>query len=115
MDQENKRDRLELVENMLKKNPKDVFLNYAAALEYLKRDKRNKAKETFKQVLKLDETYVGAYYQLGKIFEEEDNLKKAIKIYQKGRQIAEKQKDQKSFGELTEALMILDEDFDGSM
>lgn len=115
MEQEHKRDRLELVENMLKKNPKDVFLNYAAALEYLKRERIEKAQEFFSRVIEIDKNYVPAYYQLGKIYEQHDQVSKAIVTYQKGRTIASKQDDQKTLGELTEALMILDEDFDGSL
>jgi len=109
-----KRDRLELVEDMLKKNPKDVFLNYAAALEYLNINELDKASDLFTNVIQLDKKYVGAYFQLGKIFESQSQDQKAIDIYTKGCNIAREINDQKSLGELTEALMILDEDYDGA-
>jgi lipopolysaccharide biosynthesis regulator YciM len=110
-----KRDRLVLVVDMLKKNPKDVFLNYAAALEYLKVNETEKASKTFAKVIELDKNYVGAYYQLGKIYENNNELSKAIKIYQQGCEVAREQNDQRSLGELSEALMMLDEDFNGAL
>ena len=44
--------RLELIEEMLHKNPKDSFLNYAAALEYNKRGEDNKAVELLERIIK---------------------------------------------------------------
>ncbi len=105
--------RLELIEDMLRKNPKDVFLNYAAALEYYKLGEIEKAIDTLENLLRIDKKYLGAYYQLGQFYEEVEKTKKAIEVYRKGRSIAEELKDEKTFGELTEALMILDDDFEG--
>ena len=108
-----KRDRLKLIEEMLATNSDDPFLNYAAALEYNKLGARDKSIEILKSIVQNHETYLGAYYQLGKLLEEEDNLEEAIQVYRKGREIALQQDNQKTLGELTEALMLIDDEFDG--
>tara|TARA_Y100000813_G_scaffold182315_1_gene151949 strand:- start:193 stop:525 length:333 start_codon:yes stop_codon:yes gene_type:complete len=104
--------RLELIEDMLKKSPKDSFLNYAAALEYRKNGDDEKALHLMEKLLDRDPEYLGAYYQLGKLYEERNETEKAITTYRAGKEIAKKQNDQKTIGELTEALMFLDEDAD---
>lgn len=103
-------ERLDLIKKMLKKSPKDTFLNYAAALEYEKQGDKSTAIELIERVLDIDEKYLGAYYKLGKLYEEQALPEKAINIYRKGKEIAKSTNDQKTIGELTEALMFLDED-----
>ena len=102
--------RIELINEMLQKEPNDPFLNYALALEYVKCDKGDQAIGLIEKILKKDANYLGAYYQLGKLYEESDQLDKAIRIYQKGMKIAEDQAHEKTIGELSEALMLLGAD-----
>ena len=104
--------RLELIEEMLQKNPSDSFLNYAAALEYNKLGADDKAVVLLEKIIKTDPDYLGAYYKLGKLYEEQNKTKKAINVYKSGKVVAKKQNDMKTIGELTEALMILDADED---
>ena len=110
-----KRDRIKLIEEMLATNNEDPFLNYAAALEYNKLGERKKAIKILEGIIKVTPDYLGGYYQLGKLFEEENKNKKAIAVYKKGRKIATVQQNQKTLGELNEALMLIDDDFDGSL
>lgn len=109
-----KRDRIKLIEDMLSSNSKDPFLNYAAALEYSKLGDITKSIKLLKGIVKNNPEYLGAYYQLGKHLESQDELNEAIVIYRKGCKVASEQKNQKTLGELTEALMLVDDDFDGS-
>lgn len=109
-----KQDRIKLIEEMLGKNPEDTFLNYAAALEYRKYGQTDKAKKLFEKIKTNDPKYLPVYYQLGKLYEEGNNTKKAVEIYKKGIAVAKEQEDNKTMGELSEALLILDEDFEGS-
>lgn len=103
--------RIELLLQMLKENPEDVFLNYAYALEQIKEGKQVEAEALLKKVLTIDESYLAAYYQLGKIYEQNQNSSDAISIYKKGIEKALVKKDMKTLGELEEALMIIgDED-----
>lgn len=110
-----KRDRIKLIEEMLSTNSEDPFLNYAAALEYNKLGEKRKSIKILEGIVKRSPEYLGAYYQLGKLYEEEDEAVKAIAVYRKGRKIAHEQDNQKTLGELTEALMLIDDEFDGSL
>lgn len=70
--------RLELIEDMLQKSPKDSFLNYAAALEHKKSGNLERAIELMEFLVNNDPNYLGVYYQLGKLYEELQQTKKAI-------------------------------------
>ncbi len=101
--------RLEQIQEMLKNEPNDSFLNYALALEYAKIDEVKKAIELIDELLKRDENYLGAYYQLGKYYEQTEQKQNAILTYQKGILIAKQKNDRKAVGELNEALMQLED------
>jgi Tfp pilus assembly protein PilF len=95
--------------DMLKKEPVDVFLNYALALEYLKKDDREHAEGQLKKVLALDPAYVAAYYQLGKLYEAQNNPGEALRYYHEGRTRAFAQNDRRSAGEFDEAIFLLED------
>ena len=101
--------RLQQIQKMLESEPNDSFLNYALALEYAKANEIKLAIETLEQVIKRDENYLAAYYQLGKYYELINDIRKAIEVYQKGILIAKTQKNTKTLGELNEALMMLED------
>lgn len=105
------KERLKMIEDMLGKNPTDTFLNYAAALECKKFGKVARAQKLLEHIIVLDEKYLAVYYQLGKIYEENGEIKKAIETYKKGINIAKEQDDSKTQGELAEALLMLDEEW----
>jgi tetratricopeptide (TPR) repeat protein len=105
--------RLELIAEMLVKNPDDTFLNYAAALEYKKDNEPKKAIRIFKKIIEQDPEYLATYYQLGKLLEGEGKVDEAIEVYKKGKVLARKKKDVKAVGELSEALLILGSDEEG--
>jgi tetratricopeptide (TPR) repeat protein len=99
---------MELIAEMLEKNPDDTFLNYAAALEHKKDKKLTKAIKIFKKIIEQDPEYLATYYQLGKLLEETGKAAEALKVYKKGHLLAVKKNDIKAMGELSEALLILD-------
>lgn len=101
--------RLEQIQEMLKSEPADSFLNYALALEYAKINDVRKAIELLEALLARDENYLGAYYQLGKYYEQLEQKNKAVETYQNGASIAQKQKNKKALGELNEALWMLED------
>ena len=101
--------RLSQIEEMLKNEPNDSFLNYALALEYAKLENVKKAIELIEALLIRDEEYLGAYYQLGKYYEEIQNQEMAISTYKKGVSLAQKKKNNKALGELNEALWMLED------
>ena len=102
--------RLIQIQEMLKSEPNDSFLNYALALEYAKADDFKKAIKLIEALLIRDENYLGAYYQLGNYYEQVEEKHNAINTYTKGISIAKQQKNNKTLGELNEALLMLEED-----
>lgn len=101
-------DRLKMIETMLETNPRDSFLHYAAALEHQKNGELNQAVKILKTIIKNDPDYLASYYQLGKLLEDRNKVEEAIEVYKAGKDIARKQNDSKTLGELSEALMLLD-------
>ena len=101
--------RLSQIEEMLKSEPNDSFLNYALALEYAKANDVAKAIQFIETLLSKDENYLGAYYQLGKYYEQIQDIPKAISTYTKGTEVAKKIKNNKALGELNEALWMLED------
>jgi len=104
--------RLILIEQMLKKNPNDDFLLYAAALEHHKTGSLEKAIELLSRLRDRSPDYLGTYYQLGSYFEQLGDDDRAVEAYQAGIPVARSQGDIKTIGELTEALMLLDAEYE---
>ena len=103
--------RLQKIEEMLREDPNDAFLQYAAALEYEKSGNTVKAIQVITALLEHEPGYLGAYYQLGSMYESANQNDRAIEIYRAGIELADQQKDVKAKRELSEALMLLlDED-----
>lgn len=107
-------ERLKSIEKMLESNSNDSFLNYAAALEYHKFGQMDKSIKLLEKLIKQDPKYLGSYYQLGKFYEEKNMMTKAIATYRKGLPVAKELNDHKTQGELSEALMFIDEKYDGT-
>jgi tetratricopeptide (TPR) repeat protein len=103
-------DRIDQISEMLAKDPKDTFLRYALALEYDKKGDSETAINLINELLERSPEYLGAYYKLGQLFEEKDEMAKAIAIYKKGIILAEANKDNKAKGELNEALWLIDDE-----
>lgn len=101
--------RFQQIQEMLKNEPYDSFLNYALALEYAKINNLKEAIDLIEAVLLRDENYLGAYYQLGSYYEQVGQYKNAIAVYKKGVVIAQQQQNRKTLGELNEALMIAED------
>jgi len=99
--------RLQQIQEMLKSEPNDSFLNYALALELAKSNDIKKSIEVIETLLDRESNYLGAYYQLGKSYEQINDSKKAIDAYSRGITIAKQQNNKKAEHELTEALFIL--------
>ncbi len=88
---------------MLRTNPGDSFLQHALSLEYLKLGEEKAAADLFRNVLKEDENYVGSYYQLAKLLEQQDRLEEAKSVYEKGMLKAKEAGDQHAYNELRAA------------
>ena len=84
----------------MKTADKDSFLQHALALEYIKIGKEEDARQLFNEILKREPTYIGSYYHLGKLLERTGDAHKALKVYQRGMEMAEAAKDHHSYSEL---------------
>lgn len=101
--------RIEQLLLLLKAEPEDSFLNYALALEYAKQDELSKAIAIIESVLKKTPDYLGAYYQLGQLYEQNNQISKAIACYKKGIEIAQFQQNKKTLSELNQALFLVED------
>lgn len=95
--------------NMLENEPKDVFLNYALAMELLAENNFEEAKIQLEKVLIIKPDYLPCFYQLGQVSEKLSLLNEAIVYYQKGLELAKIQLNMKAMGELNEALWFLED------
>ena len=97
--------RLDQILKMLETHPSDPFLHYATALEYEKLEQNERAIE---KLLLTQSEYLPTYFKTGQLHELIGNNERAIELYLQGRKLARIQKDFKTEGELSEALMLLD-------
>jgi len=105
--------RIEQLQEFLKDDINDSFLKYGLALEYVRVKENDTAKDCFLKLIKEDKNYLASYYQLGKLYESQNEVEKAMGIYKNGIEIAKKIEDAKTLLELQEAynMMIgIDED-----
>jgi Tfp pilus assembly protein PilF len=104
------KDRIKILKTMVGKDAKDLFSNYALAMEYNSAGDFKEAQRILEFIIKTDEKYLAAYYQLGKIFEQQNKNSKAVEVYKKGAIIAQSQSNFKTLGEINEALWLLDDE-----
>ena len=97
-------ERLEKLKAFLVQNPDDNFVQHALALEYVKLNDDESAKEQWEALLKRDERYVGSYYHLAKLLERQGETAAAVAGYQKGMEVARSGGDRHAYNELQMAL-----------
>ena len=101
-------DKLKQLALNIRNNPGDSFSKFALALEFLKLDEKERARQLFESIEQNDSGYVGVYYHLGKLYISVDENKKALSTYKKGIEIAVQQKDDHAKSELESALLELE-------
>ena len=98
-------ERIDKLLSFLKDDAEDTFSLFALATEYARQGENQKALTYFEQVLGIDPNYVGTYYHLGKLLEEEGDRERAVRVYRRGISVAESLRDTHSRSELQSALM----------
>jgi len=83
--------------------PNDPFVLYALATEYKSSDDIEKAFYYYLKLLAEHPMYVGTYYHLGKLYEKEQQIDKALETYQLGMLNARKKGDMHALSELQSA------------
>jgi Tfp pilus assembly protein PilF len=101
--------RIEKLLEYMEAQGKDSFLQHALALEYIKTGDDESARKLFNEILLREPTYIGSYYHLGKLLERVGDFDKAIRIYQRGIEEAQKANDHHSRMELQGALEDIEE------
>jgi tetratricopeptide (TPR) repeat protein len=102
--------RIQRLEQIIVDNPNDTFALFALAKEYEKEKRWEESIQLFERLLIADKNYIGAYYHAGKIYEQLEEIKKALNIYQAGIDIAKKLNDMHALSELKNAKMNLEID-----
>ncbi|HPW85541.1 MAG: tetratricopeptide repeat protein [Chitinophagales bacterium] len=100
--------RIERLKQIIVDNPNDTFALFALAKEYEKLGDWGDAAQLLEKLLVIDSGYLGAYYHLGKIYEQLAEVKKALNIYEAGIRQAQAQQDLHTVGELRNARMNLE-------
>jgi Tfp pilus assembly protein PilF len=93
----------------MKTSDKDSFLQHALALEYIKVEDDEAARNLFNEILLREPTYVGSYYHLGKLLERAGEYDKALKIYERGMFEAKRANDTHAYNELMGAKEEIEE------
>lgn len=101
--------RKELIFDMLLKEPNDVFLNYALAMEHISTNEFKEAEAQLKKVLSINPNYLPCFYQLGQVNEKLGHNETALNYYKQGVDLAKSQNNTKALGELNEAIWLLDD------
>jgi tetratricopeptide (TPR) repeat protein len=101
--------RKDMILHMLEKEPNDVFLNYALAMEQIASSDFKEADMQLKKVLSINPHYLPCFYQLGQINEKLNNYETALNYYKQGITIATSQNNIKALGELNEAIWLLED------
>ena len=101
-------DKLQKLQQMLDKEPRDAFLIYGIAMEYKKLKAYDRAIEHFGRVIEVDPNYCYAYFQRGQTHELLGQLDKAKQSYRAGIAAAERAGDAHAKEELTAALEMVE-------
>ena len=96
-------DRIERIVEFLKQQPKDNFLRHALALEYIKLERVEEARDLFMEILTETPDYNGSYYHLAKCLVQLQQINLAIEWYEKGMAAAKLAKDDHAYRELQAA------------
>jgi Tfp pilus assembly protein PilF len=102
--------RVEQLQSYLVDEPDNSFLKLALGLEFFNNNELDKAEKYFNDILQTDPHYTAVYYQLGKLYEQQNRKAEAEKIYEKGVKLT-KGSDMKNYRELLTAYqnLMLDE------
>ena len=98
-------DRLESLLQFYEEDPQDPFTRFGLAREYQKRGDIGRALEFFEGLVDTDPEYVGTYYHLGKLYEQEGRKEEAKAIYRRGILIAQRTRERHAESELRDALL----------
>ena len=98
---------IEQIEEMLRREPDDVFLTYSAAMLLARENRAEEALARFDRVLELDADYVPAYFQKGMFQAGRGDVDEAHRTLARGIERATATGDTHARGEMEEFLATL--------
>ena len=76
--------RLEILTQLVERNPQDSFARYGLAMEYARQEQYEQAMEHFQKLWEVNPDYAAAYYQAGQVLIKTGQVEEARRIFQKG-------------------------------
>ena len=99
--------RLEILTQLVERNPKDSFALYGLAMEYAAREEYDKAIEHFRKVCEVNPNYSYAYFHAGRVLTKMGQVEEARRFYEKGIESTARSGDLHAKNELEAALAEL--------
>lgn len=99
---------LDLIDAMHRKNPTDTYLAFTAANQHHQAGNTDRAIEICKFLIKVNKKFADTYYELGQLYQESNQMKKAIAIFKQGLDMAIQNNNDKIAGKISETLMFLE-------
>jgi tetratricopeptide (TPR) repeat protein len=99
--------RLELLEQMVRQDPKNSFARYGLAMEYASSGKLEQAVSEYRGLIDNDPGYVAAYFHGGQALEKLGKIEEAKVIYEQGISAASAKGDAHTRAEIQAALDLL--------
>lgn len=99
--------RIEILLQMIDRNPADSFARYGLAMEYANSGNLEEAVDQYRALLQANDSYAAAYYHAGQALEKLGRIEEARDMYEKGVAVTTRSGDMKTRSELQAALDIL--------
>jgi|SRR5579875_815029 len=99
--------RLDLLKQMLSKDPANSFARYGLAMELANSGELHEAVAEFRALLDRDENYSAAYFHLGQALEKIGEIDEARAAYEQGIQVTTRKGDAHTRAEIEAALNLL--------
>jgi Tfp pilus assembly protein PilF len=99
--------RLEILQQMVSRDPNNTFARYGLAMEYANNGDLAQALNEFSTLLQHDENYAAAYFHAGHALEKLGQIEQARAMYEKGIEITTRKGDLHTRSEIEAALSSL--------
>jgi Tfp pilus assembly protein PilF len=99
--------RLEMLEQMVSRDPNNTFARYGLAMEYANSSDWTQAVIEFRTLLQHDENYAAAYYHAGQALEKMGEIEQARTMYEQGIEASTRKGDLHTRSEIEAALSLL--------
>lgn len=99
--------RLEVLKNMVAKDPNNSFARYGLAMELANRGELEKAMEEYRGLLAVNPNYAAAYYHGGQTLAKMGRVEEARALYQQGIEATTRTGDLHTRSEIEAALGML--------